>query len=366
MRLVLASTVAFAHALELGFGYQPSIAGTKLGDLAVDAFFVLSGFLLASSYVRLASIRRYVWHRFLRIMPGFWTCLLLTALLVAPAVAWLQGRPASSVFTGPQSSLDFLRVNSMLMMRQFGISGLPQGVAVPDVVNGSLWTLFYEAVCYAGVVVLGVVGALRRRPLITLAVVGLLWAATALNAAGLHIVGQQRLLRFTLLFLLGSVLFLYGRVVPIRGWLAAASLVLLIVGLIWTTDYRVLAGPGFAYLCLWVAVIRPSRTTPVSDLSYGLYVYHYPILQLLVVSGLTDLGEGPFIAAGLVLSMGAAFASWHMIERPSLSFKDAAWVGSPRTHTAIPLPSSAAGREDPTRSVRGGPWSALKDAAAQL
>jgi peptidoglycan/LPS O-acetylase OafA/YrhL len=76
--------------------------------------------------------------------------------------------------------------------------------AVPDVMDGSLWTLFYEAVCYATVVGLGILGVLRRRCGLTFAVVALLWFVTALNAIGIVPVPQERMLRFALMFLTGA------------------------------------------------------------------------------------------------------------------------------------------------------------------
>lgn len=326
MRLTLALSVAVAHAMELGFGHQPRIGTTNVSDLAVDAFFVLSGFLLAGSYLRLSSIRRYAWHRFLRIMPGFWTCLLITGLLVAPLIAWLQGRAAFSVFTGEQSAIDFLLANSLLQIRQFGISGLPEGVAQPDVLNGSLWTLFYEAVCYGAIVVLGLIGALRRRPVILLAVVGLLWALIALDTFGPALIGQERLLRFAFTFLLGSAMFVYAGRIPIRPGLATASVVLVLGSLVWLPDYRAVAAPAFAYLCLWLAVVRPPTSVPRADYSYGLYVYHWPILQILAVTDAQRLGQPAFIVLGLALALGTAALSWTLVEQPALRFKDAIWI----------------------------------------
>jgi len=323
MRLVLASVVAVVHGLQLGFGHQPHLGHAAYGELAVDAFFVLSGFLLAGSYLRLGSIRRYVWHRFLRIMPGFWVCLLVTALVVAPVVARIQGVPLASVFSGDQSALRFLISDAMLLMRQFGVAGLPTDVPVPGVLNGALWTLFYEALCYAGIIGLGLIGGLKRRPWITLVTLGLFWVLTILDVAGVVVVNQERILRFSLMFLIGSALFLYADRIPLRGDIAVAAVALLLGALLFLPDYRALAGPALAYLCLWFVVVRPPRTIPESDFSYGLYVYHWPVLQVLVVLGVNDLGRVPFLIIGITLALAAAFCSWNLIERRALRFKSA-------------------------------------------
>jgi peptidoglycan/LPS O-acetylase OafA/YrhL len=326
IRLGLATTVAFTHAQAVGFGHQPHLGRTRIGELAVDAFFVLSGFLLAGSYLRLDSVPRYLWHRFLRIMPGFWVCLLITALVVAPLIAWLQNRSTTSVFTGEQSSFDYLVQNCALGIRQFGITGLPQGVPQPDNLNGSLWTLGFEALCYAAVIGLGLIGALKRRPEMTLAIVTVLWIATVTHALGFELVPQQRLLRFVLMFLLGSVIYLYADKIPIGNRYAVVALVLLLAALVVLPEYRSLGGPALAYLCLWLAVVRPPQGIWRSDLSYGLYVYHWPVLQLLVVAEVRDVGEPTFIVVGVLLAAAAAALSWFLVERPALRHKDAAWV----------------------------------------
>jgi peptidoglycan/LPS O-acetylase OafA/YrhL len=328
MRLGLAMTVAVVHASAVGFGNQPVVGHVTVGELAVDAFFVLSGFLIAGSYLRLGSVPRYLWHRFLRIMPGFWVCLLVTATVFAPFMAWLQDRPPSSVFTADQESAwDYIVANAALLMRQFGIAGLPHGVPEPEVMDGSLWTLFYEAVCYVGILALAAVGGLRRRPVLTLGAIAAVWIVTAGNAAGLELLGQQRMLRFTLLFLLGTAAFIYARHIPVRGRLAAASLVLVVAGLYLLPDYRALAAPAFTYICLWLMVARPPRRMPRHDLSYGVYMYHWPIEQLLRLAGLDARGKPVFVLVSVTLCIAAAILSWFLVERPCLGLKEARWRG---------------------------------------
>lgn len=326
LRLALATTVAVVHTALIGTGHQPQTGSTDLGSLAVDAFFVLSGFLVARSYLRLGSLRRFVWHRALRILPAFWVSLLLTAGVVAPLLAVLEGRPAASVFTGPDSALDYLTRNALLHVEQFGISGLGAGSGAPDVVNGSLWTLFYEACCYALVAALGVLGVLRRRRRLVLALVLALWALTIAATAGFNPLGSTLMLRLSFVFLLGAAGHLFADRIPVRGWLAALSLVLVVVGLVVLPDYRALAGPAFAYLFLWAVVRCPWRPRLRADLSYGTYVWHWPTAQVLFALGATAVTVVPFVLLGLALTAAIAAASWTFVERPALSWKNATWV----------------------------------------
>ncbi|WP_337062547.1 acyltransferase family protein [Kineococcus sp. G2] len=328
LRLALAATVAVVHGMQNGFGHQPQVGSTDLGGLAVDGFFVISGFLVARSFLRLGSVRRYAWHRFLRIMPGFWVCLLLTGAVVAPLAAVLSGEPAGAVLRGPETAVSYVIANAALLMRQFGVSAVTDPVAGGQaILDGSLWTLFFEACCYVAVAALGVVGVLRRRRWLLLAC-ALLWGATIASVAGVDL-GTDLMLRFVFVFLLGAAGHVFADRIPVSDLLAAACVPVVVAGLYLLPDHRALAGPAFAYLFLWAAVRLPLRQNPRWDLSYGLYVYHWPIQLLLALAGAAALGTAGFVALSLLLACTAAGASWLLVESPALRLKDAAWVEAP-------------------------------------
>ncbi len=340
LRLILATMVAAAHAGAIGSGQQPVIGDTEVGALAVDAFFVLSGLLITRSYLQLGSIGRFAWHRILRILPAYYVVLILTAGVVAPIVAALEGRTPWSVFVGDTPSYEYVVSNSLLLARSFSVAELPTGTFVPGVINGSLWTLFYEAVCYAGVVVLGVCGLLRHRWLILAGIV-LFSGALALQATGVADASGGRMLRFGLLFLIGVAGWLYRDDIPIRPSLAVAAMAVLFASLILATDYRPFGALAFGYVCLW-AVVRTSwlRPGPRDDLSYGVYVFHWPVEVILAAMGATGMTQLGFTVAALTLTFALAFASWRLIERPALSHKSRrppVWLGRllPRRWVAV-------------------------------
>jgi peptidoglycan/LPS O-acetylase OafA/YrhL len=151
LRLSLAYVVLVSHTWPLGFGARnPLLAQTHgqtdLGTLAVYGFFVLSGFLVAASGRRLGG-RRFWWHRFLRIFPGLWVCLLVTALVIAPCVAWYEHGSLVGFWSAPDGPLRYLRADWWSGMRQYPISGLLSTVPYARVTgvvgpfNGSLWSL---------------------------------------------------------------------------------------------------------------------------------------------------------------------------------------------------------------------------------
>ncbi len=95
LRFFLANLVIFSHCYPLGgFGSESLLGSNKesYGSLAVESFFILSGFLITRSYTTSSSIWRFLWHRFLRIFPGFWICLVVTVLIFAPIIYWSENR----------------------------------------------------------------------------------------------------------------------------------------------------------------------------------------------------------------------------------------------------------------------------------
>lgn len=330
LRLSFAWMVVVSHAFTLA-GHEeaePLVALTGdqegLGGLAVVCFFVLSGFLISRSLERSSSVRRYLWHRFLRIMPGFWVCLVVTAFIFAP-IAWVaaHGSLAGYLETTP-SSFGYVTNNAALLMLQHGIGDTLHSVPVPSLLNGPLWTLATEFGCYLVLVLVG--AALLRRgrgSSLALAVVaatyatyvsGFIWPGNALATAGeaIHVY-------WCLAFALGVAAYCLRDRIPIDDRLALVAFLPLVAAAL-VHLYRPVAPIPVAYLVIWAAVRLPLGT-PRADLSYGTYVYAFPIQQLMVLGGVGHIGVAALLAASVPLVVGAAALSWFLIERPTLSLR---------------------------------------------
>ena len=158
LRLMLAILVVFGHSFVLGgFGEEPLgrwSNGTTTGrELAVQGFFILSGFLLAQSLTRQPSLARFAARRAFRILPGYWVALLVTSLIVIPAMYayFFPGRLSymQSLLLSDYNAVHYLERNSLLWQGQKWILPFFQQNPASGIVNGSLWSLFYEALCYA-------------------------------------------------------------------------------------------------------------------------------------------------------------------------------------------------------------------------
>ncbi len=126
LRVMLALAVIVSHCYLLG-GIQVGAVGrilqiSKWGEIAVGGFFFLSGILVTRSYLSCASIWRYLWHRCLRILTGFWVCLAVTAFVFGPFVALLEKSALTGYrLVGADGALVYISSNSLLWMRQYNI-----------------------------------------------------------------------------------------------------------------------------------------------------------------------------------------------------------------------------------------------------
>lgn len=338
LRLVLAGLVLLSHTLKLHGGSDPlgRLTGgdVDLGTMAVDGFFALSGFLIVGSYLNSPSTGRFVWRRCLRILPGFWVCLLVTTFLLLPLAQLVEfGTLSGFPLTGDRSALSYLVDNSALFIRQYEVDGLLGGSSV----NGSLYTLFYEFLCYLGVAVLGAVGLLRHRtwPLLAVAALAWLFAVSQLVTGGAVYEQSTTLaiaLRFGSMFLAGAVAHRLAHRIPIAwtgGAVAAAVLALAVALAVLaggepssTLGYVVVAPPAVAYLVLLLGSRTELRRIGIRrDLSYGLYVYAWPVQILLLTGGASVWPVALYGLTSLAIALLMAWASWAWIESPALRLK---------------------------------------------
>ena len=328
MRLGLATMVIIGHAAIVG-GYPFSNATiTLFGEVAVDGFFAISGFLITRSWYRRQVLGRYLWHRFLRIFPAFWVCLVVVAFVLAPIGVALQGFSLSEYWGATAGPWSYLTHNFTLWIGQEGIAGTPNSVPFPGVWDAPLWTLYWEFLAYLFLAVLGVFGVVSRRRWVVLLLALVLWLITVWRSVvpGAEVYFEEFaadvIPRLLLMFLLGAALYLYAAKVPMQPLLAASAALLVAAGLFSGWEYRVLGALPLAYLVMWLGCRLPVRWGMRNDISYGLYIYAFPVQQLLVIAGWSAIGWWASAALAVVLTVPLAWLSWLAVERPALRLKN--------------------------------------------
>jgi peptidoglycan/LPS O-acetylase OafA/YrhL len=319
-RLTLALGVILWHSFPLTGRDVPFAPARQLLDQGwVDGFFAISGVLITSSWLRHLRLRDYLAARGLRILPGFYTCLVVTAFVVAPIGVALQGGSAAKLLlsAGP---IEYVLKNSAVLIFSFDIGGTPRGIPRPGQWDGSLWTLGWEMVCYIAVAGLGVVGLLNRRWLLP-AAVALCWSVLLLST----VFGLPSLVhdgaRFAVMFLAGALVHQFRNGIPARWSLVLVSVVIVLAASL-LPDYRLIAAVPLAYaIIVSGALIHNERLQLRTDLSYGVYIYAFPIQQLLVIGGLGSINLVAFWVISAAASVPIAALSWFLVEKPAMSLK---------------------------------------------
>lgn len=325
MRLACALAVIVGHAHPHGgYGTHPIMVLTgyqvTFARAAVDIFFVMSGFLLASSWER-SSLVEYARNRFLRIFPALWVCLLVTG--VAAPLAFGLAPGAEYVFR-----------NAFLF---FGIHNTIPGLFADNIsrgVNGPLWTLPWELYCYVSLPFIAIVGLFNRRTAILIFVA--LWIAFVFKITSTETISDKSAIaspfRLFSFFYAGVVIHLWRDKIGISGRLALAAAVVLAaataLGVMISRHagglFYVVAPITLSYLVIFAAVRLPfTRINHRTDISYGLYIYGTFIIQVLVALGLgaSIVSYPVFAIVCVAFAVPVALLSWHLVEKPSLAFR---------------------------------------------
>lgn len=322
IRLVLAWLVLVAHAYHIvGAGNGPTWRGENLGGWAVIGFFGISGYLITASRFN-NRLGPYLLHRIARIFPAFIVCLVVTAFLFAPIAYGIDHGSLRGFMSTPTTPLDHIFVNSGLKINSYDISGTPANVPYPKAWNGSLWTLYYEFICYLLVALLGTFAIVKNKtwPMAVAFLASVaLWAVYPwLKPLMQSNYDFELAARLTPYFLGGALVQVLSKRIGMNmslglsSWIAAFAIVFLVPNF-----GAQLAAPFIAYGLLWTSTWLPApRIILRHDVSYGAYIYAFPVQQLLVVFGAAGLGVAWNIVLATAGTALLATASWLLLERP--------------------------------------------------
>lgn len=299
LRYLLAVMVLYSHSFGLLALPEPGLFAFTFGALAVKCFFALSGYLIALSCMRTSKLSFYAWNRAIRILP---------ALLIAMLLSHYVGVYFSFFVSNP----------------------------VPYIVNGPVWTLTWEILCYC---LCGLLWWLGMLSVSTLgAIVATSWVIFIISPG----VSEASIVvaPLVLLFFSGAYIALNKKIfdLSIAGPVFFALLVWICIDtngavITWFFKYiPFLYGPAFPiqkyqlliflfslpFALLWLAYNK--ITIPLrNDYSYGMYILGWPVQQVVVAT----LSPTPILL--FVISLAAthclAMLSWHMIEKRALMFK---------------------------------------------
>jgi peptidoglycan/LPS O-acetylase OafA/YrhL len=331
LRLSAALVVLLAHSYVLRgaamwfdlieHGYPLSFGG-----MAVNAFFVVSGFLVTGSLFQRHDIILYFWSRCLRIFPGLWTMLIVTVFGFGLALTIL---PAADYLGSPQTHEYFWRGATLFNGVRYYLPGVFENNAADGAFNRSLWTLPLELRMYA-ILALGwiVLAAAAKIRLAAFRILAPLAAGAGFLSIGVEFWrdGQFNLGAMNAaMFAAGATIFLHaGRIRLSRFNLPALGAVLLL-GAVSKPALLYIYMPVFPLFVLLAAYSRAEvvrRIEPKGDYSYGVYIYAFPIQQTLIVL-MPDISPALLTVLAVAITLPLAAASWWLVEKPALTRKSA-------------------------------------------
>ncbi|WP_308515804.1 acyltransferase [Sphingomonas flavescens] len=329
LRLILASLVIVSHTPEIVDGNRNRELFTRVfhtisfGDFAVNGFFVISGFLITGSYLSSYSPWSYLWKRVARIYPGFIVASLFCVLVVGPVTG--------AYFTGGLVGAIVSIVGHIALLLPPAMKGVFPGTNYA-VLNGAAWTIQYEFACYLVIILLGQLKVLRSGPFVGCAAVLCLALATFAPSAGeflnslpfnnLILIGDRiAILRLLGLFLAGGFFYLKHDQIPVKLSYVVISVVLLSISLRSPTFVNFGFAIFGAYALMAIASLGSgtvlSKINNRNDISYGVYLYAWPIEKMLIWAGFGTsvlfLGTATFALAAI-----AGAVSWFVIEKPAM------------------------------------------------
>ncbi|ALE92650.1 hypothetical protein AOC05_10595 [Arthrobacter alpinus] len=325
LRLALALLVIISHSAALG-GYSPEIlvSGETLGRWAVFGFFGLSGFLITRSRLSGRPVSDYYAARVLRIFPAFVVSLLLVAFVMAPLSHFF----GSSGTYSPVDAITFFFRNLALYPPVAGQSSiadtLSSGVAVPDTWNGSLWTIWYEAACYMAIGVLVSLVARKYVGMVLLAAFVALTGVRLLSAWEVVTLGHltSGVLPLAIAFLAGALLHIYANRIRVNPMAVSAAVALVAVSISMNLASALVHLP-FTFLLILLGQVLPlQRIGAKYDISYGVYIYAWPVQQCLALAfPHQSIPYWAFISATVGIVAVLAWLSCKFIEQPALRLK---------------------------------------------
>jgi peptidoglycan/LPS O-acetylase OafA/YrhL len=349
IRFIAAVLVLYSHSFPLALGIGPGLKepmaellGITLSTIAVDMFFITSGFLICASLYRDKNLKSFFWARVLRIYPALFVAALFSVFCVGLYFTSLS----SSEFLSDKQTVKFLYKNMTLLTGT--VSSLP-GVFTenpyPGVVNGSLWTLTYEVKMYIALTLIaGLLGFIEKKVRAKNFTTYAFTILAGLSLTG-HIINHfhqftsLNTLRFFATFFVGAAIYLNREKIIMSTKLHWILILTLLCATITTSSFYIAYYLTLPYLVFYLAYVPSGKIrsfNKLGDYSYGIYIYAFPVQQT-VAATFKGISVFPMLFISFFITLGFAVLSWQLIEKNCLKLKPKTAEMTAPTRTAIAL-----------------------------
>lgn len=324
LRFLAATLVIFSHSFALtAKTYDPYLLLTHyatFGIVAVNIFFILSGFLITKSWLDNPKIFIYLKKRILRIMPGLFVAVMFTIFVIGPIATTMSMR---EYFHNPVTKEYF---SNAYLSINFYLPGVFETNLYKNGVNGSLWTLPIEFKLYMLVLALGIIRLFYKRIIILILGVSVfVYGAVNLLLPALYNLDptQQDYLRCAVYFSMGITMYIF------RDKIKFSKKILVVALIFFLASFQSKYGSTISYLTLpyimlYIGLLKTSAFNIFSkygDFSYGLYIYAFPVQQTIVHLSKNNISVAGLFLSAFLVTLFLAICSWNLIEKPFMKLK---------------------------------------------
>ena len=320
LRLLFAVTVCLVHIYELSGYKELNIFSTFLSSkIAIEAFFIVSGFLIFMSYERSSSIRSYIEKRARRILPAY----IVVVMLCALGLVFISAVPDSEYFSSEW--VRYIVANlSFLNFIQHSLPGVFEANKL-TAVNGALWTLKIEIMFYLSVPLF--VYLIRRfscLPIIVLVYFSSLVYVFVLSflaeSSGSNLYSiLSRQLPGQLSYFMAGAYFYYFLHVFEKNAKYFVSFAILSLSINTTSSLSFIEPFAVATLIMFFGLfLYVGNFGKFGDISYGVYILHFPIIQIFLNEGWFQGSPWLFMSGIIAVTAVGAIIMWHLVEKKFL------------------------------------------------
>ena len=313
-RHLAALLVLYSHHFALRGSVEPTAPfWDTYGFVAVAVFFSISGYFMPASFKRSGNFVEFSKRRLRRLLPGMMVCSFLMTYVLGVIYT---NEPKWSYLTSPWAWVTFLKYSAFLGR---AIPGVFQNYIYPNAVNGSLWTLPVECMCY---ITIGVALSFSQswKVLLGLFVGSILGTASLVHTGtgfSFYGVPLNYLCMFGICFSGGALLSITKDTWYSSRWLLSIFAITCMFLMPGKLEYSVVGAFG---ITIMVAVIGESFSEKIIngkfDISYGMYIYGFPIQQI-VINEVTHR-FWPSMVISIALAVAAGYLSYRFVEKPFL------------------------------------------------
>lgn len=328
IRIILAIAVIVTHCYPLFFGPQSKdpisqniLITSSIAGIAVFGFFIISGFMITQSMVNSKNNRQFILKRLIRIFPALIIMLLLTIFVLGPIV--YDGNIVD-YFKSDTVWKYFIGNINLFGNTEYNIDGVFENNIYPSAINGSLWTLKHEFIAYLFLMILSSCKILKnRKAMLVITIISIFTYILKMNISPIFdwmnyigfVAEIGHFLRLFMYFLIGTTMYLYKDKIKMNfKYFIFACFVLFLGICLNVTDYALILSLPYILMYIGTFKFKKNFLGKIGDFSYALYIYAFPIQQLIVFYLKDKINIWLYMFLSVILTSIIAISTTYLID----------------------------------------------------